>query len=320
MQVRKCFWRALLGVFVLCSGCDLQLMAASTSVAVARRAAPGINYMRDPEIAEAAIPSVIQQNEALVYLLPDDAGVITSAVRVYASYGYGFLEDKMEQAEFDGAEEQVIEHYRQRAGLAYLRAREIAFQWLDRKRPEEGGILGVQRKGLEAFTQHIKKFTSEEEAIVLFWAAYSWARYINLNRDKMDALADLPYVSAIADHVNAIIPSYYDYGPVALRAGLMAAAPPALGGRHAEAKAEFERAIQLSGRHNLLFLVTEARLVAVPLQDRALYRSLLEEVLRFDVDSKPEHRLPNLLAQRRARRYLAEIDNLFPPEEEGGES
>jgi hypothetical protein len=31
----------------------------------------------------------------------------------------------------------------------------------------------------------------------------------------------------------------------------------------------------------------------------------------------PEQRLPNLLAQRRARRYLAEIDNYFDPAPEG---
>jgi predicted anti-sigma-YlaC factor YlaD len=97
----------------------------------------------------------------------------------------------------------------------------------------------------------------------------------------------------------------------------MAAAPPALGGRPADAKVELDRAIALTGRRNLLFLVTEARLIAIPLQDRALYQSLLQEVLAFDVDAHPEQRLPNLLAQRRARRYLAEIDNYFDPAPEG---
>jgi hypothetical protein len=294
-------------------GCDLQLTAAGTTVAVTRRAAPGVNYMRDPDIAEAAIPSSLQQMEGLLYLLPDDAALHATAARAYSSYGYGFLEDRMEQAEFDGAEEETIEHWRNRASLAYERAREIAIGWLDRQRPENGGLLGVQRQGLEAFTAHIARFSSREESEVLFWAAYSWARYISLHRDDMNAIADVAYVSVMADRVYAIDPTYFDHAPVALRAGLMAAAPPALGGRPADAKVELDRAIELTNRRNLLFLVTEARLIAIPLQDRALYQSLLEEVVRFDLDSYPEQRLPNTLAQRRARRYLQEIDNFFDP-------
>ncbi|MFO0710882.1 MAG: TRAP transporter TatT component family protein [Sandaracinus sp.] len=298
-------------------GCDLQLTAASTTVAVTRRASPGVNYMRDPDTAEAAIPASLQQMEGLLYLLPDDGTLTATAARAYSSYGYGFLEDHMEQAEYDSADEEVIERWRTRSTLAYVRAREIAIAWLDRRHPEGGGLLAVQRQGLDAFTAHVARFSSEEEAIVLFWAAYGWARYISLHRDDMNAIADVAYVTVIAERVNQLAPSYFDNAPIALRAGLMAAAPPALGGRPADAKVELDRAIELTGRRNLLFLVTEARLIAIPLQDRALYRSLLEETINFDVDSYPEQRLPNLLAQRRARRYLEEIDNFFEPAPEG---
>jgi hypothetical protein len=298
-------------------GCDLQLTAAGTTVAVTRRASPGVNYMRDPDTAEEAIPAALQQMEGLMYLLPDDATLMASAARAYGSFGYGFLEDRMEQAEYQGADEEVIEHWRNRSSLAYQRGREIAIGWLDRRHPEGGGLLAAQRQGLDAFTAHVARFSSEEEAIILFWAAYNWARYISLHRDDMNAIADVAYVSVIADRVYAIAPTYFDHAPVALRAGLMAAAPPALGGRPADAKVELDRAIELTGRRNLLFLVTEARLIAIPLQDRALYQSLLSEVIAFDVDSYPEQRLPNLLAQRRARRYLEEIDNYFDPAPEG---
>lgn len=296
-------------------GCDLQLTAASTTVAVTRRASPGVNYMRDPDTAEAAIPAALQQMEGLLYLLPDDATLAAAAARAYSSYGYGFMEDHMEEAEFRGAEEEEIERWRTRSSLSYERAREIALAWLDRRHPEGGGILAVQRQGLDAFTAHIARFEGEEQAVVLFWAAYSWARYISLHRDDMNAIADVAYVSVIADRVYALAPTYFDHAPAALRAGLMAAAPPALGGRPADARVEIDRAIELTGRRNLLFLVTEARLIAIPLQDRALYQSLLEEVIAFDVNSFPEQRLPNALAQRRARRYLAEIDNYFDPAE-----
>ena len=42
---------------------------------------------------------------------------------------------------------------------------------------------------------------------------------------------------------------------------------------------------------------------------------LVEEIIAFDVDSVPDQRLANTIAQRRARRWLGRIDEFFEPEE-----
>lgn len=296
-------------------GCDTGVFAANTTIGVMRRASPGVQHMRDPDILEAAIPASIQQMEGLMALKPDDSALRAMLARSYGTFGYAFLEDHMEQLELEGGDEAQIEHYRNRASLAYERGREVAIEQLDRIHPEGGGLLAIQRQGLEAFTAHIARFDNRDEhAPLLFWTAYNWARYISLHRDDMNAIADVAYVSAIAERVYALDPTYMDHGPVALRAALMAAAPPQLGGRPQDARVEMDRAIELTGRNNLFYLVNEARLVAIPLQDRTLYRTLLEEVIAYDVSTHPETRIPNLLAQRRARRYLQEIDNFFDPE------
>jgi tetratricopeptide (TPR) repeat protein len=169
-------------------------------------------------------------------------------------------------------------------------------------------------RGLEAFVAHLRRFDNREEHTpVLLWAAYAWARWINLNRDNVSALADLPFVNALADRVNELDATYYDYAPVALRAGLMGAAPEQLGGRPREALEQFQRVIELTRRRNLMYLVTTARICAVALRDRALYQRLLQEVIDADPNLDPDLRLANILAQRRARRYLAQIDEFFEP-------
>ena len=38
---------------------------------------------------------------------------------------------------------------------------------------------------------------------------------------------------------------------------------------------------------------------------------LLDKVLAFDVDSDPDHRLVNMIAQRRARWLMSRIQDLF---------
>ena len=297
------------------AACDTGVFAAGSTIGVMRRASPGVQRMRDPDILEQAFPASIQQLEGLLEVKPDDAVGRAMLARSYASYGYGFLEDHYEAAQrSDDATEEQIEHWRERASQAYLRGREVALEQLDRAHPEDGGFMASQHAGLDAFNAHLARFTNaSDDGPLLFWVAYNWARYIGLHRDDMSAIADVAYVRAIADRAAALDPTYMDRGPVALRAGLLAAAPPALGGRPDEAKAALDEVIAATGRRNLLYLVTEAQLCAVPLQDRALFQSLLEEVLAFDVNAYPEQRIPNLLAQRRARRYLDQIDDLFVP-------
>jgi hypothetical protein len=299
------------------SACDVAAFAANSTIQVLKRASPSIQRYRDPDFAEEAIPGSIGTMEGVLEIQQGDATLRWMVARAYASYGYGFLENRLEQAEFDGAEEEVIEHWRFRSSAAYLRAREVAVGGLDQAYQGNGGIAGATGRGLEAFVEHISHFNDRENQVpLLFWLAYSWARWIGLNRDNVDALADLPYVSAIADRVIAIDETYFDYAPLALRAGLIGSAPEQYGGRPAEAKTMFDDLIQRTGRRNLMYLVTQARIAAVGTQDRALYESLLNEENEFDVDSVPESRLANTLAQRRARRYLQETDMLFAPADE----
>jgi hypothetical protein len=299
-------------------GCDTGVFAATTTIGAMRRASPGVQRMRDPEILEAAFPGSIQQMEGLLEIKPDDAVLRGMMGRSYASYGYGFLEARWEAAQLDDdATEEQIEHWRERASLAYQRGREVAIEGLDMINRDGGGLLAVQRTGLDPFNAHLARFNDRErDAPLLFWTAYNWVRWISLHRDDMGAIADLPYVIALAERVYQLDPGYMDHAPVALRAGLMAAAPPALGGRPQDARVELQRAIELTGRRNLMYLVTMAQMVAVPLQDRALFESMLQEAVAFDIDSFADQRIPNILAQRRARQLLDRVDDLFVPADE----
>jgi hypothetical protein len=46
-------------------------------------------------------------------------------------------------------------------------------------------------------------------------------------------------------------------------------------------------------------------------QNAKEFRELLEKALAIDVDRRPEDRLANVIMQRRARRLLARIEDLF---------
>jgi hypothetical protein len=296
------------------TGCDMAKFAAGSTIRVFVRASPALNRYRDPDLAESAIPASIAQLEGVLVVKPESTDLRILLGRAYGSYAFGFLEDRMERAQA-ADDPETADHFRQRASLAYQRGREVGMEQLTMWEDDDGGAEAAVRAGIDAWTRYLRRFEDAEQAPVLFWTAYNWARFIGLNRDDVDAIADLPFVKALADRVLELDRSYYNYAPIALHAGILASLPPALGGRPEEAKREFDEAIRLTERKNLLYLVTEAALVAVALQDRRLYRSLLQEVIDASPDIDPDNRLSNLLAKRRAARMLARIDDLFGPPE-----
>ena len=81
-------------------GC-MERLAANSTVRIMGRASPAVQTFADPYLAEEAIPYSIAQSEGLALVLPDSVPLRVNLLRTYGSYGYGFLEERMEQAEVD---------------------------------------------------------------------------------------------------------------------------------------------------------------------------------------------------------------------------
>jgi hypothetical protein len=312
--MRKYASTLLVGLLVATSlsGCDgiMTNIAAGSTIRVIRRAAPAMSRLEDPDFAEQAIPGGLGTMEGVLVIKPEDADLHASLARGYASLGFAFYLDHMEAA-LANDDEEAAEHWRGRATMAFRRARSLGLEMLTIWEDDNGGAEGAINGGIDTWNAYLQNFDADQ-APMLFWTAYAWANFINANRDDIDAIAGLPFVNAMVDRVLALDDTFYSYAPHALRAGLMGGLPAQLGGRPQDAKREFEIAIAATQRHNLMYLTMEARIVAVALQDRALYQSLLEEVINAgNVD--PDNLLANQCAKRRAARYLADIDNLFEP-------
>jgi hypothetical protein len=312
--------RGAFALLLLClPGCSMTNLAAGTTVEIISKAWPAVERYEDPDLAEAAIPASIATMDGLLEIRPEDTELRLLIAQAFGSYGFGFMEDHMEEALVKDDEE-ASEHFRKRAAMAYTRGRALALGNLTIWEDDDGGAEGHIKKGLEAWTGYLKKFDDpEKHAPTLFWAAYCWGRYIGINRDDMNAIADLPLVTALAERLLALDHTYFGHAPHALRAGLIGTAPAQLGGRPEEAKKEFEVAIAATKGKNLMYLVVEAQIVAVALQDRKLYQRLLTTALEAPTDLDPDQRLLNQLAKRRAQRYLGQIDKLFEPEHAAAE-
>lgn len=305
-------WR-LVCAALIASGCSFRKLTADSTADLLHASAPQFNTLEDLDFAEASAPANLVTAESVWRVSQENEDVLVELVQGYAAYGYAFLEDRMERA--SAAEDDVAERrYRSRAQAAYRRAKGFGMRLLAVRESVEGGPEGRVRAGLPAWRAYLERFADRDDVPALFWTANAWASLISLSVDETEALLDLPFAVALAERARALDPDFAHGAVQAFFGVYHASTPQAAGGRPDLSRAAFERALATSNRQFLTWQVFEARSYAVMVQDRALYRRLLQEVLDAG-DVMPEERLANLVAKRRAERYLAEIDTVFPPEE-----
>jgi predicted anti-sigma-YlaC factor YlaD len=147
---------------------------------------------------------------------------------------------------------------------------------------------------------------------LLFWTGVAWSLAVSTSSDDPSLLADLPRIEALMRRALAL-DERYDSGAiheyfVAFEGGR----PEAMGGSVERARHHMERAMALSAGRKISSLVTFAETVSVRTQDRKGFLALLDSALAFDARSAaPEHRLGNLVSQRRARWLKGRVDELF---------
>jgi hypothetical protein len=295
------------------AACDLRQFTAESTADLLHAGSPQFNTLADLEVAEAAAPANLVTMEAVWRIAPRNQDVLIELATGWGSYAYGFMEDGLERAR-DGGDDAREDSFRVRAQEAYRRAEQFGFILMDTRQPVAGGPQGQFRAGIDAWRRYLARFTRRADVPALYWTAQAWASRVALSLDDAGALLDLPFAVAAMERARALDPDYYHGGIYAFFGAYYASTPASLGGRPDAARREFESALRVSGGRYLLFQVLYARNYAVQQQDRALFRRLLEQVVRAG-DVLPEERLSNQVAKRRARRYLAQIDELFGPDD-----
>jgi len=123
----------------------------------------------------------------------------------------------------------------------------------------------------------------------------------------------------VIDLDRASPPSRVDYAalPHVAFGMLYSAASAQLGGKPAEARAEFEAALKATADKDhpdgrlLLARALLGYRIGLMTNDRKLFHDQLKQVLETPPSVWPEQRLANEVAHRRARRYLSHEKELF---------
>jgi hypothetical protein len=284
--------------------------AADTTAGFLADAAPAARAYFDYETAGEAAANGILQLEGLHRVSRGNQRLMLSLAQAYVAYAFGWVMDRRDEAQFDGRFDDA-DREQQRAFLMYTRAQGLMLRVMHER---DAGVDAAIKGGPDTLRAYLRQrygdADDDEEIEVVFWMAVTWGSMVT-NDTSSVALIDLPMVKVLAEHVVAIAPRYENAGALALLGGIEASFPKAVGGDWQKGREYFERALSLSGRRNHLHHVNYARIYAVNAGDRALFVSLMREVIEAG-DQGDDVRLSNKVARRRAERYLAHVDDLFP--------
>ena len=244
----------------------------------------------DPTIVRAGTPAYLMLVDGLIEAYPDNTELLTVGCQSYTAYAASFIEDED----------------RDKAAALYARGKNYGFRALSKKSDFRQAASG----NLDDFVAILKQY-KRQDVPALFWTASAWAKWISLNQENIEALADMPMLEATMERVIELDGSFFYGSPHLLMAVYLAAKPEIIGGSMIEAREHFDKAFSLGADKLLTAKVMYARYYAVRLRDRALFRNTLLDVTAAPVQTVPELTLSNALAKEKARKMLENIDEYF---------
>jgi predicted anti-sigma-YlaC factor YlaD len=256
----------------------------------------------DPQLVRDALPFALKLVESLLEQSPRHRGLLLAAAGGFTQYAFAFVEqDADETQDHDVAASAAL---RVRARRLLLRARDYGLRGLETEHE------GFARR-LHADRAAALRDASIDDVPFLYWTAAAWGAAVAAGKDDPDLLADLPLVEGLIRRALELEPDF-DHGAIhEFLISYEGGRTEAMGGSIERARLHFEQAMRLSEGKRAQPLLSLAETVAVRLQDRKEFEALLRRALEIDPDVRPDWRLANLVAQRRARWLLSRADLLF---------
>ena len=286
--MKKIFFTSVL--LIIFYGCSIEKFAVRKIANVMDSGMEVIMQENDLHIAEISLLSNIKLIETFIAIDPKNEKLLLFASMGYGSYALGYLEDTLQQ----------------RASNIYWRGKEYGMRILR----EKSQFKEAEKSDLESFEKSLKAF-SKNDVPYIFWTAYNWGNYINLNLSDPETISEFSKVNAMMQFVLDNDETYY-YGAAHLYFGTTLSKMPAvLGGNVQKSKEHFDKCIAINKGNFLMVYVYYARMYAVAMQDEELFTELLNKVITTPYNIDKDLILPNIMAQEKAKYHLANMEEYF---------
>lgn len=287
----------------LLGGCSLRKLAVNQIGNALAGGGAVFSSDDDPELIGQALPFSLKLIESVLAESPTHQPLLITASRGFTQYAYGWVETDEEGDDRDLA--------RLRAKRLYLRARDYGLRALE---------VSVDdfRERLAADPQQAVAMARKQDVPALYWTAAAWGLAISSAKDDLDLLADLPFVAALIGRAAELDPGFEDGAIDTFLISFEASRSVVSKDAAARAREHFRMAVERSAGASASPFVAAAEALAIPDQNGAEFKELIERALAIDPNARPESRLQNILAQRRAAWLQSHYDDFFIESSPGG--
>jgi len=282
--------RAALCALLLAAACSPKQMALNRMASALADSSSVYERDNDPEFVRLAAPSTLKTVEMLLSQSPDHPQLLLTACSGFTQYSYGFLHV---DSQLKAADDPAAKDLKTRAGKMYLRARGYCLHGLELRHP------GITLKTLASDPAGVLRGTKVDDVPWLYWTAASWGAELSLAPDQLMRLPEVASVRALLTRARELNATW-DQGAIYEAMIAFDGLPPMLGGSRAAARADFDKAMELSGNKSVFACIA----LAATTTDAAEKKRLLEQAAAIDVSSLTSRRLTNLIAQRYAKAML----------------
>ena len=274
------FWPLLLLFTLTLSACGLSGLQDGFSKAIMNQP--------DPETVREGLPSFLIATDAMIEADPESISRLVTGAELYSAFT------------------SLFRHEPERAKILAARARAYGEKAFCLAADIDCDLAKID---FQKFSEILEDFAEGEVSVLLGYAT-GWLTWANVNRDDWSVAAGLPKIEAVLARI-IVLQEDFRFGTAHNYLGILKTLrPPSLGGKPDEARAHFERAIELSGGRNLSARTDYAEYYARLIYDRELHDRLLNEVLQMPVEA-PGLTLMNSLAKRRAQMLLESAEDYF---------
>lgn len=267
----------ILGFLSACSG--VQKVAVSTTGGVIYQASYEIETESNWDLFKEAVPGTLKLMEGLSSLHPTNKDLMVSLIKGYAGYSFAVHETLALDEQLQGISKGP--HHQQslamftkaiRYGLDYLEKKGVSYSDLLQASRRENGVSEILDKKLS------RKSSYDQELVV--FTAQSMASIINMQRDQMLMVAQLPVAKALFDWVCAVNPEIH-FGACDIFLGAYIGGRPAmLGGNPEEGEKIFKKAMK-KYPHNWLIRQSYLQYILLQKQDSEAIKNEMKVLAGF---------------------------------------
>lgn len=264
--------------------CSIAELTVKASMPMIDGGMLALNRETDLQLAEDAMPANIELMEGMIINAPNNSELRNYAAQAYYGYAYGFVEDKNKK----------------RAANFYQRGLKHALYNL-----HDEGISQQILKGKLSTLQSNLNDLDKGDVAALFWGASNWAKWIDHNRDKASAIADLPRAAMLMQRAIELDETFFMAGPHIFFGVYYGSRSPMLGGNFTLSEEHFNTARKLNNNQLLMVDLLQAEYLDRQKFDQQAFHKRLNKLINTDSSQANDMALINNIAKRKAKHLLS---------------